>query len=102
VNRQYYTKADCCLLVYDVTRKKTFKAIENYYIKEINNYCKKNIHVCLVGNKTDLKKREKYLVKKEQLLLLNIILFLKKLLVNLIQMLLMLLKLLLQRLIHIC
>ena len=59
MNRQYYTKADCCLLVYDVTNKKTFKAIENFYIKEINSYCKKNVHVCLVGNKTDLKKKRK-------------------------------------------
>jgi GTPase SAR1 family protein len=57
LNRQYYIDADCCLLVYDVTRKETFEAIENYYINEINNNCKKNVQVCLVGNKTDLKEK---------------------------------------------
>ena len=54
-NRIYYKRADCCLLVYDITNKDSFNAIENYYIKEIKDLCKENINVILVGNKTDLK-----------------------------------------------
>jgi Ras-related protein Rab-1A len=58
-NRTYYKRADCCVLVYDVTNKDSFNAIENFYVKEINNICKENIKVILVGNKTDLKDKRK-------------------------------------------
>ena len=63
-NRQYYQKADCCVLVYDITRKDTFKECKNFYKKEIINNCKKDIKVILVGNKTDLEKDRK--VAKEE------------------------------------
>ncbi len=60
LNRQYYTIADCCLLVYDITYEDSFSAIEKYYVKEIKKYCKeKNIMVILVGNKVDLKDERK-------------------------------------------
>ena len=58
-NRTYYKRADCCLLVYDITREETFNAIENFYINEINNNCKENIIIILLGNKTDLEKDRK-------------------------------------------
>ena len=58
-NRTYYKRADCCLLVYDITNVDSFKAIENFYINEINNNCKKGVKVILVGNKTDLKDKRK-------------------------------------------
>jgi Ras-related protein Rab-1A len=58
-NRTYYKRADCCVLVYDVTNKDSFDAIENFYVKEISNLCKENIKVILVGNKTDLKDKRK-------------------------------------------
>lgn len=55
----YYKIADCCLLVYDVTRKCTFEKIQNFYLKELKEkggYIRK---IILLGNKTDLKdKRE--------------------------------------------
>ena len=53
-NRTYYQRADCCLLVYDITNEDSFNAIESFYVKEINNNCKKDIIVILLGNKTDL------------------------------------------------
>ena len=59
LNRQYYTKADCCLLVYDITNENSFSAIEDFYVKEIKDLCKENIKVILVGNKTDLKDERK-------------------------------------------
>ena len=40
----YYKKADCCLLVYDITQKKTFDECK-YYSKEIKERCKKNVKV---------------------------------------------------------
>ena len=63
LNRQYYRRADCCVLVYDITNEDSFKEWKNYYHKEIINNCKKDIKVILVGNKTDLEDKRK--VKKE-------------------------------------
>ena len=63
-NRIYYRRADCCLLVYDITNKNSFKAIKNYYINEINNYYKKYIPVILLGNKTDLENERKISTKE--------------------------------------
>ena len=63
-NRMYYRRADCCLLVYDITNKSSFDAIEQFYVKEISNYCKKDIQVILLGNKTDLDNK-RVISKKE-------------------------------------
>ena len=93
-NRIYYKRADCCLLVYDITNKDSFNAIENYYVKEIKDLCRENIKVILVGNKTDLK--DKRIISSEDgtNLANKYHFFFKKLLVHTILMLLMLLKLL--------
>ena len=64
LNRQYYQRSDCCVLVYDITNLQSFEECKNYYKKEINDNCKKNIKVILVGNKTDLEKDRK--VSQEQ------------------------------------
>ena len=58
-NKIYYQRADCCLLVYDITNEESFKEIENYYVEEIKNLCIKNIPVVLLGNKTDLENQRK-------------------------------------------
>ena len=55
LNEKYYQQADCCLLVYDVTNRKSFEECKNYYNKNLIEKCKKNIKVILLGNKTDLK-----------------------------------------------
>ena len=59
LNRQYYRRADCCVLVYDITNEDSFKECKNYYYQEIINNCKKDIKVILVGNKTDLENYRK-------------------------------------------
>ena len=64
LNRSYYQRADCCLLVYDITNPDSFDAIKNFYIKEIINNCKKKIKVILLGNKKDLKDQRKISHKK--------------------------------------
>ena len=50
----YYRNADGCLLVYDITNKKSYENIKEKYIPKIKNKCEKNIKVILIGNKTDL------------------------------------------------
>ena len=56
INTSYYRKADCCLLVYDITNRHSFEDIENYFNEKIKEKCKENIQVILLGNKTDLEK----------------------------------------------
>ena len=52
-NEYYYKKADCCILVYDITNRGDFDEIKNYFIVKIKELCKKNVKVILVGNKID-------------------------------------------------
>jgi len=54
LNENYYKKASCCLLVYDITDKNSFEECKNYYNETIKEKCKENIKVVLLGNKTDL------------------------------------------------
>ena len=63
-NRLYYKRADCCLLVYDITRKDTFNAIKNFYLKEIKDNCIEDIKVIVLGNKTDLKDQRQVTLKE--------------------------------------
>ena len=51
---RYYKKADGCLLVYDITNRESFDEAKNYFCQQINDKCKANIKVILLGNKTDL------------------------------------------------
>ena len=44
ITSQYYKKADCCLLVYDISNRKSFEELK-YYSKKIEECCKKNIQV---------------------------------------------------------
>ena len=66
----YYKIADCCLLVYDVTRKNTLEKIKNFYLKELKEkggYIRK---IILLGNKTDLK--DKRVVSQEDAIDLSV------------------------------
>ena len=51
----HFKNADCCLLVYDVSNRKTFEEC-TYYVHEIKEKCKIDVKVILLGNKTDLKR----------------------------------------------
>ena len=53
INESYYRRADCCLLVYDISERKSFDECK-YYSKKIKEKCKENIVTILLGNKTDL------------------------------------------------
>ena len=55
---KYLTSASVAIIIYDITRRKTFNEIFELY-KHIINNIKNQIHILLLGNKTDLKdKRE--------------------------------------------
>ena len=55
----HYERADCCILVYDITNLKSFEVCKNFYKREISKTCKKGIKVILVGNKVDLENTRK-------------------------------------------
>ena len=54
INESYFKSADAILLVYDISNKKSFDEIQNYYVEKIRESCKVNIPILLLGNKTDL------------------------------------------------
>ena len=51
---RYYSQADCCLLVYDITSRISFEKVKNYFIEKIKEKCQKDVKVILLGNKSDL------------------------------------------------
>ena len=78
INTSYYRKADCCLLVYDISNRYTFDQLKDYFIETINEKCKKNIQIILLGNKTDLEdKRQVSAEEGANLALLNNYIFLE-------------------------
>jgi Ras-related protein Rab-1A len=55
ISASYYRNADCVIVVYDITVKRSFDNIK-YWIEQICRYCLNDIIVILVGNKKDLQK----------------------------------------------
>ena len=54
LNKIYYKDAKIVILVYDITKRKTFDVIQSYWYNEINNLCDNDIVLGLAGNKVDL------------------------------------------------
>ena len=59
LGHQYYRKANGCLLVYDITNRSSFDEIRDYFCEQIEEKCKKDIKIILLGNKTDLEEKRK-------------------------------------------
>ena len=91
MNESYYSKVDSCILVYDITDLKTFNNCEEFN-KSIKEKCKKNVKLMLLGNKSDLKKKDKSKKKKSQSLQNQMDIFFTKFHVRKILMLFLLLK----------
>ena len=53
-NENYLKKANFCLLVYDITEKKSFEEIKDYFFEKLKEKCQKDIIIFLIGNKSDL------------------------------------------------
>ncbi len=54
ITTSYYKGAHAIMVVYDVSDKETFDNVE-YWIRNIKENASDNVHVALVGNKTDLR-----------------------------------------------
>ena len=64
LNQGYYKDADCAIIVYDITSKKTFQSVKGW-IEDCKSYVgNKTPLFVLVGNKIDLKNERE--VKKEE------------------------------------
>ena len=59
--KNYYKKANCCLLVYDITNRKSFEECKNYFNTNIKDNCIGDIKVIVLGNKTDLEEKRQVL-----------------------------------------
>lgn len=57
VTRSYFRNAAGCLLVYDITRRKTFENVQ-MWLSELRDQADADICIMLVGNKSDLGSRE--------------------------------------------
>ena len=57
LNETLYKKVDGCLLVYDITNRRSFEQIKEYYIPTIKEKCQQNISILLLGNKNDMEKK---------------------------------------------
>ncbi|KPM04278.1 Ras-like protein 5 [Sarcoptes scabiei] len=49
----YYRGANICIIVYDVTLRKSFESVKTW-IQELKNYLFEKCLICVVGNKLDL------------------------------------------------
>jgi small GTP-binding protein len=54
ITRSYYRGADCCLLVYDVTRRESFEHLTRWLAEARQNSANPDLVLMLVGNKADL------------------------------------------------
>ena len=57
INASYCKKADCCLLVYDISNRQSFEECKTYYNEMIKKDCPNNVKVIVLGNKTDLEEK---------------------------------------------
>ena len=56
--RIFYKDAKVIVFVYDITNKKTFEEIKNYWLPQTKDNCENNVIYALVGNKNDLYEKE--------------------------------------------
>ena len=53
----FYKDASIIIFVYEITSKKSFEALQNYWYKQVTSNCIPNVLLALVGNKSDLYNR---------------------------------------------
>ena len=63
-NEEYFRKADCFIIVYDITNEESFEECDSYCKEAILRKCKKDVNVMLIGKKIDLENRRK--IPKEE------------------------------------
>ena len=65
--KNYYKGCDAAIFVYDITNKKTFDEISNYWLNELRDNCP-DIILGLAGNKFDLFEKEQVTEKEGKIL----------------------------------
>eukprot|EP01033_Poteriospumella_lacustris_P012339 gene12340-8826_t len=52
----YYRGVDCAILVYDITNRASFEAVQNYWVHELRHQCSEygGLVLVIAGNKSDL------------------------------------------------
>ena len=58
LTRMYYKDANAAILVYDITRKKSYEEVKNYWYEQIKENSSPNIILVIAGNKSDLIEKE--------------------------------------------
>ena len=72
INNSYYKKADCFLLVYDITERQSFNDCTNFFLSKIEENCNgKTFKILLLGNKMDLKDKRQISPEKGSLFALE-------------------------------
>jgi len=54
VTKMFYKDADVALLVYDITNKKSFEELKNYWVNQVLDSSLKKTLLCIIANKSDL------------------------------------------------
>jgi len=54
LNKIFYSNAKAVVLVYDITNKKSFDEIKNYWYGQIRQNCENNVIIAIAANKSDL------------------------------------------------
>ena len=67
LNNVYLKKAQICIMVYDITNRRSFEEL-NYWKEQIDNYVGKECVIGIIGNKSDLLHSEKVEVLEEEAL----------------------------------
>ena len=68
----FYKDAKVIILVYDITSKKTFDALNNFWYGELRNNCNEKLIYAVVGNKNDLYMRQQVPVSEGKKLAKNL------------------------------
>ena len=63
--KDYYINCSFAIIVYDITDKNSFESV-GQWVKDCKTYGNKNIHIVLVGNKTDLENERKVSTEEGQ------------------------------------
>ena len=54
VNMLFFKNAQVALLVYDITNRKSFEELKNFWFNHVKEHANKNVLIGIIGNKSDL------------------------------------------------
>jgi len=65
VNRSFYHNTKAAVLVYDISNRRTWDELQNYWVEEVQNEGHDDMVIAIVGNKCDLETANKRAVSQE-------------------------------------